>query len=232
VTWGYGYRAEPMFRLMTVNLLHDRCDVTHFARVLEQTDPDVVLTQELGPYCADVLAGAYENHRLRPALDFTGRGVATRFDARFTDIDMPGRPGTGVVVEVAGTAVRLAGVHFLNPVAFPWWTSAQARGAQFQGLANWLVEDVSAPVVVAGDFNASPRWPIYKKTAVLLTDLVAELAEREGVTSRRTWSWRPGWPRLLRIDHVFGRGGVRARDVSVRTVRGTDHAAVIVDLQL
>lgn len=220
-----------MFRLMTVNLLHDRCDVGDFARVLERLDPDVVVTQELGPSCAEVLVGRFDNHRLRPAHTFIGRGVATRFDARFSEIDMPGRPGTEALIDVGGTEVRLAGVHFLNPVVFPWWASVRARRAQFARLASWLSQEPDKPVVVAGDFNASPRWPIYRHSAGVLTDLVAERAERDGVKTERTWAWRPGWPRLLRIDHIFGRG-MQATDVGVHAVTGTDHAAVVADLEL
>ena len=220
-----------MFRLMTVNLLHDRCDVSHFADVLYELSPDVVVTQELGPLCADILASEYPNHRLRPALDFTGRGIATRLEACFADIDMPGRPGTAVELTVDGSTLHLGGVHFLNPVVFPWWSSARGRGRQLDGLEGWLESLGVAPVVVAGDFNASPRWPVYRQTARLLDDLVLHWAEREGRHPERTWAWRPGMPRLLRIDHVFGRG-VDAGQVVVRTVAGTDHAAVVVDLEL
>lgn len=220
-----------MFRLMTVNLLHDRCDVADFASALERFDPDVVVTQELGPICADVLASAYPGHRLRPALDFTGRGIATRLPATFGDVDMPGRPGTSASLDVGGGVVRLAGIHLLNPITFPWGLSVRGRGRQLRGLFEWLDEDVDTPVVVAGDFNASPRWPAYKSTAARLTDLVAERATRDGLRAERTWAWRPGWPRLLRIDHVFGRG-VTADHVGVHTIAGTDHAPLVVDLAL
>ena len=81
-------REQGVQALMTVNLLHDRCDPSDFARVLIEMEPDVVVTQELGPMCADVLASRYPNHRLRPALGFLGRGIATRFDATFDDIDV------------------------------------------------------------------------------------------------------------------------------------------------
>lgn len=219
-----------MFRLMTVNLLHDRCDAGHFARVLERLDPDVVVTQELGPYCADVLANAYPRHRLRPALDYTGRAMATRFDATFEDVEMPGRPGTAAVLDVNGTPVRVAGVHLLNPIAFPWWSAIRGRRRQLEGLFSWLEDDAS-PVVVAGDFNASPRWPAYRQTATRMSDVVAARAEREGVDAERTWAWLPGWPRLLRIDHVFGRQ-VRAVDVGVHGIEGSDHAAVVADLEV
>ncbi len=223
------YRPHLMFRLMTVNLLHDRCDIGHFATVLEQVDPDVIVTQELGPFCADVIASAYPNHRLRPALGFLGRGIATRFDARFGDIDMPGRDGTSALLDVDGQRVRLAGVHLLNPITFPWWVSVARRRRQLKGLFGWLEQDPGGPVVVAGDFNASPRWPAYKQVAARLTDVVVERAAREGLKTEPTWGWRPGWPRMLRIDHVFG-DGVEAVDAAVHTVEGTDHAAVVVDL--
>ena len=220
-----------MFRLMTVNLLHDRCDIDHFARVLEQVDPDVVVTQELGPFCADVIASAYPNHRLRPAMRFLGRGIATRFDARFGDIEMPGRDGTSALLDVAGRRVRLAGVHLANPITFPWWASVARRRRQLNELFGWLDQDPIGPVVVAGDFNASPRWPAYERVATRLTDVVSERAERAGLETEPTWGWRPGWPRMLRIDHVFG-DEVGAVGVEVHTVEGTDHAALVVDLEL
>lgn len=219
------------FRLMTANLLHDRCDISDFARLLESVAPDIVACQELGPYCADVVASAYPNHRLRPALGFAGRGIATRFDASFGEIDMPGRPGTSTLVDVNGVELRLAGVHFLNPIAFPWWNSVRGRRRQLPGLVAWMDEDPESRVMVVGDFNASPAWPLYRQMVSRLTDLVAEHASREEAKPEPTWAWRPGWPRMLRIDHVFG-SKVRATGVSVEPIIGTDHAAVVVDLEL
>ncbi len=62
-------------------------------------------------------------------------------------------------------------------------------------------------------------------------DLVADHAGRTGAGTEPTWGWRPGWPRMLRVDHVFGRG-VRANGVRVEPIVGSDHAAVVVDLEL
>lgn len=218
------------FSLMTSNLLHEYCDVSDFARVVEQYDPDVVVTQELGPGPADVLAAAYPNHRLRPSLDFTGRGIATRLDVEFDNIDMPGRDGTAAVVQVDDLAVRLAGVHLLNPIHFPWWVAAGNRGRQLDGLMRWA-QSGTGPVVVAGDFNASPLWPAYKRMAGRFDDLIVEWAESSDRGAERTWAWRPGWPLLLRIDHVFGLG-VEAANVEVVPIKGTDHRAIVVDLEV
>lgn len=221
----------PSFSLMTANLLHERCDVDDFSRVLNEMSPDVLVTQELAPSCAEVIQGFYSNHQLRPSIDFTGRGIATRFDAEFGDIEMPGRNGTSARLDVDGTTMRLAGVHLLNPIHFPWWSAAAVRRRQLEGLMGWLDEGSRRPVMVAGDFNASPAWPAYKRVAEKLTDLVAARAEDEGTSPSPTWGWRPGWPRLLRIDHVFGLG-MRATAVRVEPIAGTDHAAVMVDAEL
>lgn len=217
------------FRLTTVNLLHERSDAADFARVLDDLDPDVVVAQELGPHCAEVLSAKYPHHRLRPTLGFLGRGVASRFEGDFGEIDMSMRPGTWARLAIGDRGILVGGVHLYNPINFPWWQSVRERGRQLDGLFEWLDEAAGTPVVVAGDFNASPAWPAYKRVAERLTDLVAELAERRERTAEPTWGWRPGWPRMLRIDHVFGHG-VEAEEVRIDTVEGTDHAAVTVDL--
>lgn len=212
---------------MTSNLLHQRLNTSHFAEVIEQYDPDVIVTQELGPQPADVLAAAYPNVRLRPALDFTGRGIATRLDVEFGDIAMEGRDGTSAIIRVDGRSVRLAGIHLVNPIHYPWWAAARSRRRQLDGLFAWI-DRGAGPVVVAGDFNATPAWPAYKRMSQRLTDLIVDTDPKP----ERTWAWRPGWPRLLRIDHVFGSEQVSATEVSVVRVEGTDHAAVIADLEV
>jgi endonuclease/exonuclease/phosphatase (EEP) superfamily protein YafD len=215
-------------RLMSVNLLHERCDVPQFARVVADLSPDVVVTQELGPAAAEVLTATYPNHRLRPAPDFTGRGIATVFDGEFNDLKMPGRQGTAATLRVRGTTVRLAGAHLRNPIDFPWWNAVRDRGRQVEALLEWA-DSAPGPVVIAGDFNASPVWPAYRRVAERLTDLIDEHASSVGEDTRPTWGWRPGWPRVLRIDHVFGRG-VRVDDYLLVPISGSDHAAIVADI--
>ena len=214
---------------MTSNLLHDRVDVAAFGAVLDRWDPDVVVTQELGVDCAVVLADRYRNHYLHPGDGFRGRGIATRLDANFGDIPMAERWGTTASLIVAGEAWELAGVHLVNPVDFPWWRSVNSRGRQLAALGQWADGLGDGPVVVAGDFNATKHWPAYRRVAERFEDLVEGWAEKSAHPPPLTWGWRPGWPRMLRIDHIFGTGLV-AVDVEVVAIPGSDHAAVIADL--
>lgn len=220
------------FRLMTANLLHQSADAARFADQIDRLDPDVVVTQELGPDCAGVLVERYPNGRLLPAHDFRGRGIATRFDGEFGDIPMPVRTGTRALLNVEGILLRLAGMHLVNPVEFPWWRSLRVRREQLSALFEWAAAgDEDIPLVVAGDMNASPRWPAYRQMVGRWNDVVADHAAASDAGPERTWGWRPGWPRMLRIDHVYGRR-VQASNAFVEPIAGSDHHAVVVDLEI
>jgi endonuclease/exonuclease/phosphatase (EEP) superfamily protein YafD len=66
-----------------------------------------------------------------------------------------------------------------------------------------------------------------------LRDAARETAQRRGERPRRTWTPLGGehHPRLLRIDHVFVRG-VEAAEVRTVNIVGSDHDALVVDLEL
>lgn len=220
------------FRLLTVNLRNGRVDPDALAQVLDGTRPDLVATQELGPEAARVIAARYRHHDLHPDLEYLGRGIASNFDAEFGTLELPWRSGSWARVKVEGHTVVLIDIHMLNPVDFPWWVSVGRRADQLQGLFSWAGRHVSdEPVVVAGDMNASPRWPLYRRLAQRWADLVAKHCAETGVDPDPTWAPSSLGPRLLRIDHVFG-SGIRAVSASVERVKGSDHSAVIVDLEL
>jgi endonuclease/exonuclease/phosphatase family metal-dependent hydrolase len=220
------------FRLMTVNLLNGRADPGRFASVLDRTEPDLVVIQEMGPDIVDVVERRYRYHDLDPRLDHQGRGVASRFPAVFGSAPLPWRWVAWARAEIDSVPVVVASTHMRNAVAFPWWTSVRLRGEQLAALFEWADATVGdGPFILAGDMNASPAWPVYRRLAERWEDLVLSQARAAGTPPASTWAWRPGWPRMLRIDHVFGRGA-RAVAAHIEPVRGSDHAAVVVDLVL
>jgi endonuclease/exonuclease/phosphatase family metal-dependent hydrolase len=224
---------ERPFRLTTANLLNGRAEAEDLSRVLDLTEPDLVVTQELGPDGAEVLAESFPHHQLRPKLDHRGHGIASRIPAEFGEIPLPWRPGIWARLQIGGHRVVIASVHMRNAVTPPWWRSVRIRGRQLDALFEWADEFVGEDevFVLAGDMNASPAWPVYRRLAERWDDLVAAAADENESRAAPTWGWRPGWPRMLRIDHVFGRGA-RVVETRVDPVRGSDHAAVTVDLVL
>jgi endonuclease/exonuclease/phosphatase family metal-dependent hydrolase len=73
--------------------------------------------------------------------------------------------------------------------------------------------------------NATPAWPAYRRLRTRLRDGISDARRREGASVERTWSLRPGWPAMLRIDHILT-AGVRLEDAVVHRVDGSDHRAV------
>jgi endonuclease/exonuclease/phosphatase (EEP) superfamily protein YafD len=114
-------------------------------------------------------------------------------------------------------------VHLTNPIDRPWGASRDLRRRQIARISDEVSQRGVASVVI-GDMNASPAWPEYK----LLSRVGVDAARASG-TARRTWSQILSGPRLLRIDHAFVKGA-RPITTSVAQVRGSDHRALIIDI--
>lgn len=222
---------EGQLRLMTANLLVDRVDPVFLRDVLDMVQPDVVVLQELGHKTADLVERRFPYHHLRPELRSKGGGIASRLPGRFGDIPMPWRAGLWARLEHGTDGLLVANLHLRNPISFPWWSSYGLRRGQLEAILAWGDVQTDERLVLAGDMNSSPAWPLYRRMARRWEDLVARSAVDRGLSARPTWAWRPGWPRMLRIDHVFG-AGVHPVGSEVIPLEGSDHAAVVIDLAL
>ena len=216
---------------MTGNVLEDAVDTAYLGDLIDRVDPDLVFFQEMTEGAAGVLADRFEYHFLFPSEEFEGRGVASKHEGEYGSIDLPWRPGTWVRLAVDGKTLVAAGMHMSNPINFPPWRSVRERRDQLGALLAWADRQDADALIVAGDMNASPAWPTYRRLADRFDDLAVAAAERSGEAPESTWGWRPGWPRMLRIDHIFG-SGVTAIATQVEPMRGSDHHALIVDLEI
>ncbi|MEX1037771.1 MAG: endonuclease/exonuclease/phosphatase family protein [Acidimicrobiia bacterium] len=216
---------------MTANVLEDGVDLADLGDLIERVDPHLVFLQEMTEGAAGVLADRFEHHFLFPSEDYEGRGVASKFEAECGSIPLPWRPGSWARVVVEGKTLVGAGVHMSNPIQFPPWRSIRERRDQVDALLAWVDRQDADAMIVAGDMNATPIWPVYRQLADRWVDLAVEGARSAGREPEPTWGWRPGWPRMLRIDHMFG-SGVTAVASQVEPIRGSDHHALIVDFTI
>lgn len=216
-----------LLRILTANVFNGNADASAFGEILDEVDPDLVATQELAPDVAAVIARRLPHGLLHPALDHRGIGLASRAPIDATRHPLPhrdalvGRTDDGIVVW---------SVHLANPIDLP--PAPGRRRAQVHALSEGLAQQLRSGerIVVVGDLNATPVWPAYRRLRRLLDDGVAEWAANTGRRPGRTWSYHTIRVPLLRIDHALT-AGVTVASVRTLTVPGSDHRALVVDVE-
>ena len=242
-----------MLRIMTYNVhrcvgVDRKLDPGRIAAVIAQARPDIVALQEVDVGRSRT-GGVDQAHAIAARL-----GMAFRFNAALKVQEeqygdailtsgaltlvkagaLPGSPdferleprgALWVQVEIGGQRLQVLNTH-LGLV--PHEQRAQARalaGADWIGGA--LRRD---PMVLLGDFNATPHQAGYRTLAAKLKDA------RTSVQAARASPTFPSRLPMLAIDHVFVSGGIRVQAVRAVTAPlarvASDHLPLIVDLGL
>ena len=217
-------------RILSINLLVDRAASDDLRMVITDADPDIVCIQEMGPETEAVIADILPHGHLDPREDLFGMGIAAKHQVTVDSLGLEARSGWVAKLDPndwpdLAQPLDVFNVHLTNPVDLPWRSSRAERRGQIAQISEVVAQRNCAGVVI-GDMNASPSWPEYK----LLSEIGTDAARATG-TERRTWSHFLFGPRLLRIDHAFVIG-VRPITTSIAHVRGTDHRALIVDVEV
>lgn len=218
-------------RALTANLYAENLDVDGFHGVLEELVPDVAMVQELSFEAAEVLAEFLPHGMLVPEVGTDGRGLALRAPADMELLPMVYRDALVARLEPPAWpgSLEVINVHMANPIMWPPWRSIRARGRQLDSLFGHMA--LPGIRLVAGDFNASPAWPVYRRMVDRLEDAAVTVGQNGGPSPARTWGPTPGFPRLLRIDHVFVEGVVPT-DARVVPLPGSDHSALLVEIDV
>lgn len=219
---------------MTANLWANRVDAPAFGGQVRHFDPDVVVTQELGPAAAEQLADIYPYGDLVPANDFMGMGIALNRPGKVTTLELPHKGGLIGRLEpddwpMLDEPLEIMNMHFAAPGPKGIPTALVARRGQWAGFEQYLATAEDIPRLVIGDMNSTPLWPLYRKLAGRFVDVHRTVAKRFGRLPRRTWGPTPTSPRFLRIDHVFT-NRVQVSDLWVVPIKGSDHSAIIFDV--
>ncbi|MEM7408852.1 MAG: endonuclease/exonuclease/phosphatase family protein [Myxococcota bacterium] len=206
-------------------------------RVLVAEDVDVACFQELAPEQAEAIASVLQHGQLEPSEDHYGLGIALRAPADFGRLEMQEKPVRTVRLDPKdwpglGRELCVWNVHVWAPHVLPIPRSLATRRVQIASLMRHLAGvGAEDPLVLVGDFNATPLWPVYRRVASVLRDGPLEVAQRQGRTAAWTWGPWSGAPRMLRIDHAFVQG-VHVEDARTLHIEGTDHSGLLVDVTL
>jgi endonuclease/exonuclease/phosphatase (EEP) superfamily protein YafD len=188
--------TEP-FKVLSVNVSYQPFSPRRLLELVREAAPDVVVIQELTPHAGSVLAELdtlFPNHRKFPADGAYGIGLWSRFTLESSATFALGRvPAIEARLRGPNGPFTVIGVHLRAPTT-P--RRAAARNQELRELAARTAA-ITEPLIVAGDFNATPYSPYF-------TDWL----EESGLTdSRRGRSLSISWPTALPIlgipiDHV------------------------------
>ena len=244
-----------MYRILTYNVhrcvgADRRLSVARIAQVIAEEAPDIVALQEV-----DV--GRARTDRIDQAHAIALRlGMVSRFNAalrveeeQYGDAVLTARPERLIK---AGPLPGYERMPRLEPRGALWVSIDLGRGRRVQvinthlglvpreqqlqaaALAGeaWLgAEARRDPLILLGDFNATPRTLAYRTLAARLTD--AHTLKR---ARRRRMATFPASVPVLRIDHVFVSAGIRV--VALRTPTSlparmaSDHLPLVMDFEL
>lgn len=208
--------------LVTFNLWGRNPDLDLAIRVLAGTNADIILLQEVHPHARgllDALKKAYPFQKTCETIPFCDGVILSRWPWSASGVYGPNArraPTVWATFTRDGRSFTVAGTHLDRP------PSSRHR-RQIGDFATTLAQ-LPRPLVLAGDFNATP-W------SHAMTRLITETALLPLAGLRPTWPANLGFPQLP-IDHVLVSGEWRNLGIRRGPFAGSDHRPIIARLAL
>jgi endonuclease/exonuclease/phosphatase (EEP) superfamily protein YafD len=218
-------RAQPVYRLLQLNLRYDNPTPEKVLSLIGRTHPDIVTLAEVSSMWAGklkLIEAAYPD-QLICASDI-GIGGGAILSSRPMSGERCFDRGTfaTAAVNLNGRPVHAVALHLGWPwPSDQWW--------QIRNLAAPMAM-IRSPAIVAGDFNA-----------VSWSAAVTDMAKAGGLDIvdpiGASWFYRkaPEWLRPwfgLEIDHVMVKGGIAVHSARIMEDVGSDHAPVLIEFSL
>ncbi len=245
--------AGETIRVVSFNVQGSNAELERATEWLLAAAPDVIVLQETAEGYDPRLAPLYDFYAHEDHIEGSVR-VFSRFaitQRQALTIEAPGagqdgREALRLLLNVDGRSLAVYALHFslplrprtavdpdadLGPEALLRYDESR-RNAQIR-LFLTLLDEETAPFIVAGDFNMSDASLIYAEFAERMQDGWRGAGNGAG----RTWPVAEsiGLPRLiqpfLRIDYIWHSEALRATAAEVGEAIGSDHLPLSVSLE-
>lgn len=218
--------SEPPLRLMTYNIYARNEDLASVVTEVQKHDPDVLFLME---YSYDVQReieeafATYPHRLIFPSRWTMGLALFSKFPLENTAIhrnDVTQIPIFQANILVDETTLGFVGAHPYPPL--PKWGNLHRE--QMADVIE-VAANAKHPLIVTGDFNASP-W----------SSTLATLREQANVRDAHLGhgiikTWRRDLLRLT-LDHTLISHHINVRHYALGDFGGSDHAPLIVDFQI
>ncbi|MEZ4632058.1 MAG: endonuclease/exonuclease/phosphatase family protein [Deinococcales bacterium] len=222
---------ERDLRLVVHNILYINQTSAEVLEQITQSNPDIIFLMEYSHNLQSQLEShfsAYPYRLIEPSRMTMGLALFSRIPIQQATIERFASriPIFKISFELNGKTFNFIGAHPWPPLE----GMANMHKLQMIDIATVVKQAAEAgqPLIVVGDFNASP-WSYFIgkiKQAGVLSDA------RQGQGLWPTWRFHPKIPLSLMIDHVFLSETWRVVNFQQGLQAGSDHHALILDLSL
>jgi endonuclease/exonuclease/phosphatase (EEP) superfamily protein YafD len=215
--------GSPTVSVAFANTLYSNPTPELAAATLANADADVLVLAEFTPEMHSALEAAVgaqypsRAESVMPRPSSNGIAVWSRLPiVSGGPVEVGGRMAIDVTVQVAGTVVRVLGVHTSPPThdAADW-------GRQIRAIRERAAEG-DVRTLVVGDFNGARWHPSFR---ALLDDGWTDTHEAMGQGWSVSWPTDEGWlpPTFVRLDHSLYGDGLSPTSLVDLDIPGGDH---------
>jgi endonuclease/exonuclease/phosphatase (EEP) superfamily protein YafD len=223
------YTRSPI-KVYSANVNLDNDELSELKRELQRIGPDILLLMEVtAEHFRQIspVIQTYPYHIERRSVGEKGTGfiLLSKFPVLNYNVTILSEVCNfflEATMDIHQKPVMFYGIHARRPDKVNFID----RKSQFKWLARQINKQ-SVPVIVAGDFNATPYSPVFKdfvKTTGLMD-------------SREGFGWQPSWPAFfpllwLPIDHILVSPDVQVNSRATGSYIGSDHYPVMAELSI
>lgn len=225
--------------LLTYNLFFKNKNPDVILKQIKETDPDILIVQELTPAWAGILSKSfgqiYPYKKIYADKGTHGIGVYSKYKLSNDTILLNDnkKPFTQIITaHIHNKKIQLINVHTASPAAAVehpenflslFSTNYTLRENQFKKIEHVSKMNSGEAYILIGDLNTTPYEPIYRNLRRNWVDVFTEAGEGSNKTFPNTSRSKP----FLTLDYILIQGAVFPVSAKVLSSGSSDHLGLV-----